>query len=253
MFYDQFDLTGKVAIITGGNRGLGEAMVTALAEAGADIAVVGRGDAKKIEDIVQNLGRNFFHIRADLSDLSCIEEIVSAVINRYGHIDILVNNAGTIIRKPALEYSLSEWESILKLNLDSVFFMCQRVAKEFIRQGTGGKIVSTASIVSFQGGLNNTPYTASKAAITGITKTMCNEWAKYGINVNAIAPGFMRTDLTEEVYQNPDRQKQIMARIPQGRWGTPADVGGLVLFLVSNASNYVNGATIPVDGGWLGY
>lgn len=252
MYKDKFNLSGKVALITGGNRGLGESMTVALAEAGADIAVACRSRADRVGDTVRSLGRGFLHVQADLSDLNCIEDLVTAVIKQYNRIDILVNNAGITRRMPALEYTVDTWKSIINLNLDSVFFLCQRVAMEFIRQGSGGKIISVASIVSFQGGLNNTPYTASKSALAGITKTMSNEWAQYGINVNAIAPGFMHTDLTDEVFQNADRHKQIIARIPQGRWGTPEDVGGAVLFLASAAADYINGATLPIDGGWLG-
>lgn len=253
MYLEKFGLIGNVSLITGGNRGLGAAMTSALAEAGSDIAIVCRSDDSAIRQTVEKTGRRYLHIGADLSDPACIDGVVSGVVESFGHVDILVNNAGMTVRKPALEYTQQEWESVLDLNLNSLFFMCQRVAKEFIRQGTGGKIVSTASIVSFQGGLNNAPYTASKSALAGITRTMCNEWAKYGIYVNAIAPGFMHTDLTEEVFQNVNRRAQINARIPLGRWGTPEDVGALVLLLASPASDYINGATIPIDGGWLGF
>ncbi|MGX8702583.1 glucose 1-dehydrogenase [Caproiciproducens sp.] len=251
MYTEKFDLTGKAAIITGGNKGLGSQITIALAEAGADIAVVARGSCEAVEKVVQECGRKFLGITADLSDPGCADTVINRVLAEFGHIDILVNNAGTTIRKPALEYSPQEWDAILDLNLKSLFFLSQRAAAEFIRQG-GGKIISLASLVSFQGGMNNLPYVASKSAVAGITKTMANEWAKYGVQANAIAPGFMRTDLTEEVYHNKERSRQINERIPAGRWGTPEDVGGIAIFLASAASDYINGVTIPVDGGWLG-
>lgn len=251
MYIEKFDLSGKTALLTGGNRGLGIAMTVALAEAGADIIVVSRSECREAQKEVAALRRKFLHIPADLSDISAINGVVERALEAFGKIDILVNNAGMTVRKPALEYNETEWDAILNLNLKSLFFLSQRIAQEFKKQG-GGKIISTASIVSFQGGVNNLPYTASKSAVAGITKTMANEWAKYNIQANAIAPGFMRTDLTEEVYRNKERTMQIQGRIPAGRWGKPEDVAGVCVFLASAASDYVNGATIPVDGGWLG-
>ena len=253
MYIEKFKLDGKVAIVTGGNRGLGIAMTEALADAGADISLVSRNDAPELKERIEKMGRKFIHIRADLRDCSVVDEVVSTTVNKLGRVDILVNNAGMIRRNTALDYTEEEWDEVLNLNLKTMFFLSQRVAREFIKQGDGGKIISTASVVSFQGGINNAPYSASKTAVTGVTKTMCNEWAKHNICVNAIAPGYMRTDMTDEIFNNNERNKLISARIPMGRWGKPEDVGGAVLFLASSASDYITGVTIPVDGGWLAF
>ena len=251
MYKEKFDLTGKVAIITGGNRGLGFAMSQALVEAGAKLVNVCRGDSREIENLVHNLQGSIKTLNYDLLDINAIDAIIEDSKKEFGRIDILVNNAGMIIRKPAIEYTVDEWNQIIGLNLTSAFFMSQKIAKEFIGAGTRGKIISTASIVSFQGGKNNAPYTAAKHAVSGFTKTLANELGRYGINVNAIAPGFMKTTLTAEVYNDAERNKQIMPRIPLQRWGTPEDVGALCLFLASSASDYITGETILVDGGWI--
>lgn len=251
MYKEKFDLSGKVAIITGGNRGLGLAMSQALVEAGASLVNVCRSDSRELEELVHSLKGSIKTLNYDLSDIKVIDAIIEQTKREFGKIDILVNNAGMTIRKPAIEYTLDDWNQIIGLNLTSAFFMCQKVAKEFIAAGTKGKIISTSSIVAFQGGKNNAPYTAAKTAISGFTKTLANELGTYGINVNAIAPGFMRTTLTEEVFNNFDRNKEIISRIPLKRWGTPEDVGALCLYLASAASDYVTGETILVDGGWI--
>jgi 2-deoxy-D-gluconate 3-dehydrogenase len=251
LYKEKFDLSGKVAIITGGNRGLGLAMSQALVEAGASLVNVCRSDSRELEELVNSLHGSIKTLNYDLSDINVMDEIIKETKQEFGKIDILVNNAGMTIRKPAIEYTLEDWNKIINLDLTSAFFMCQKVAQEFIASGTRGKIISTSSIVAFQGGKNNAPYTASKSGISGFTKTLANELGKYGINVNAIAPGYMRTSLTEEVFNNIERNNEINSRIPLRRWGTPEDVGALCLFLASAASDYVTGVTILVDGGWV--
>jgi len=249
---EKFQLKGKTAIVTGGNRGLGLGITAALSEAGANVAVVSRGDSKEAKEIVEKNGANFLHIQADLADPSCWQDVINSAVKHFGSIDILVNNAGIILRKPALDYTPEEWRQIMNVDLDAVFFLSQYAAKQFIKQGTPGKIISLSSLVAFHGAINTAPYTSAKTALVGLTKLMSNEWGKYNINVNAIAPGYMVTDMTEELRNNKERSEQINKRIPLKRWGTPEDVGALVLFLASPASDYISGQTIPVEGGWLG-
>lgn len=246
-----FNLNGKVAIVTGASRGLGKAMAVALAEAGANIVGVGQSDMNKTAQEIQEKGKEFLAIQADLTSTEKIEEIVTKTIEKFGKIDILVNNAGTIRREDAINYTEKDWDDILNLNLKTLFFLSQRVAKEFIKQKTGGKIINIASMLSFQGGIRVPAYTASKSGVMGITKALANEWAKYNININSIAPGYMSTDNTQAIREDEKRNKEILERIPAGRWGTPEDLAGSVIFLASEASNYVNGHTLAVDGGWL--
>ena len=249
---DAFKLDGKVAIVTGSERGLGRGMATALAQAGADIVgVTYVADAPETAAAVQAAGRRYLHVQADLSSLEPIQRIVDTALQEFGHIDILVNNAGIIIRNDSVDFTEKEWDDVMNINLKAAFFMCQAVARQFIRQGSGGKIVNVASMLSFQGGIRVPSYTASKSGVKGITMLMANEWAKHGINVNAIAPGYMATDNTTQLRADEARSAEILGRIPAGRWGLPEDLGGAVVFLASKAGDYVNGYTIAVDGGWL--
>jgi len=249
---DMFDLTGKVAIVTGCSAGLGEGMAIGLAEAGADIVgVSSRAATHGAKELVEGLGRRFLQIRADLSSTLPVNEIVERTVEAMGNIDILVNNAGIIRRADAIDFTEKDWDEVISINIKSLFFLSQAVAKQFLRQGTGGKIINIASMLSFQGGIRVVSYTASKSGVMGITRLLANEWAKYNINVNAIAPGWMATDLTEALRNDPVRNSEILGRIPAGRWGMPGDLKGPVVFLASEASNYVNGYTIAVDGGWL--
>ena len=250
MILDSFSLKGKVAIVTGSNTGLGQGISRAFAEAGAKVAGVSRRPSTETE---QMLGSdNFYNILADLSSTAVIPEVVEKCLQHFGRIDILVNNAGIIKRQDSIEFTEENWDSVLNVNLKTVFFLTQAVAKQFIAQGTGGKVINIASMLSYQGGIRVPSYTASKSAVRGITMTLANEWAKYGINVNAIAPGYMATNNTQALRQDEERSSDILARIPAGRWGTPADLEGAAVFLASAASDYVNGFTLAVDGGWLG-
>jgi len=248
---NMFSLENKVAIVTGGNLGLGKGIAKAFAEAGADIAVVSRGAAHETEKEVRSFGRDFLHIKADLNEMKSVETIVGKTLEKYKKIDILVNNAGTIRRTDSLEFSEKDWDDVMNVNSKTLFFLSQAAANQFIKQGTGGKIINTASILSYQGGIRIASYTASKCAVRGLTMMMANEWAKYGINVNAIAPGYMETDLTAALRNDEKRYKQILDRIPAGRWGLPVDLAGAYVYLASAASDYVHGFTIAVDGGWL--
>lgn len=249
MILDKFSLKGKVAIVTGSNTGLGQGICRAFAEAGALVAGVSR---RPSAETAQMLGAGFHNIIADLSSSSVADGIIAQTVNRFGRVDILVNNAGLIKRCDSLDFSEEDWDSVLNVNLKTAFFLSQSAAKQFIKQGTGGKIINIASMLSYQGGVRVPSYTASKSAIRGVTMALANEWARYGINVNAIAPGYMATNNTEALRQDEERSADILARIPAGRWGTPADLEGAAVFLASEASDYVNGFTLAVDGGWLG-
>lgn len=249
MILDKFSLKGKVAIVTGSNTGLGQGICRAFVEAGAKVAGVSRRPSTETAEM---LGENFHNIIADLSTCNVIGGIVEETVEKFGRVDILVNNAGIIKRQDSIEFSEENWDSVLNVNLKTVFFLTQAVAKQFIKQGGGGKIINIASMLSYQGGVRVPSYTASKSAIRGVTMTLANEWAKYGINVNGIAPGYMATNNTEALRQDEERSSDILARIPAGRWGTPADLEGAAVFLASEASDYVNGFTLAVDGGWLG-
>lgn len=251
MTINMFDLTGKVAIVTGIGHGLGQGMAIALAQAGADIAGVGISDCTETRRMIEATGREFLEMKADLRSIEPIPQIMEKVVNHFGHLDILVNNAGIIRRSDALEFSEKDWDDVMNINIKTVFFFCQAAAKQFIKQGTGGKIINIASMLSYQGGIRVPSYTASKSGVMGITRLLANEWAKYNINVNAIAPGYMATANTAPLREDKQRNAEILSRIPAGRWGTPEDLAGAVIFLASQASNYVNGFTIAVDGGWL--
>ena len=246
-----FNLNGKVAIVTGTSRGLGKAMAIALAKAGANIVGVGVSDMSETKEEIQKIGRQFLEIKADLTNTKSVDKIVSETVKKFGGIDILVNNSGTIRREDAINYKEKDWDDILNLNLKTLFFLSQKVAKQFMKQETGGKILNIASMLSFQGGIKVPAYTASKSGVMGLTKALANEWAKYNINVNAIAPGYMATDNTKQIREDEKRSQEILDRIPSGRWGTPEDLAGAVVFLASKASDYVNAHTLAVDGGWL--
>lgn len=248
---NMFSLHGKVAIVTGAATGLGQGMAIALAEAGADIVSVGLGDNSETAQKIAEAGRKFLAIDADLFSTTPIPGIIDQVVAEFGHIDILVNNAGIIRRADAVDFTEKDWDDVMNINIKTAFFFCQAVAKQYIKQGSGGKIINIASMLSFQGGIRVPSYTASKSGIMGITRLMANEWAKNNINVNAIAPGYMATANTAPLRADEARSAEILGRIPAGRWGIPADLGGPVVFLSSQASDYVNGYTIAVDGGWL--
>jgi 2-deoxy-D-gluconate 3-dehydrogenase len=252
MILDLFKLDGKVAIVTGGTTGIGQGICIALAEAGADIACVGSSDHfAETQAGVERTGRRFLAIQADASRMESIPRIVDSTRAQFGHIDILVNNAGIIRRTPCIDFSEKDWDDTLNLNLKVLFFLSQAVARVFMEQGTGGKIINTASMLSYQGGILVPAYTAAKSGVAGVTKTMANEWAAKGINVNAIAPGYFATRATEAVQNDPVRNRSILDRIPAGRWGVAADVGGMAVFLASRASDYCHGTVYAVDGGWL--
>lgn len=251
MILDAFRLTGKVAIVTGCDTGLGQGMAVALAQAGCDIVGVNRRIPHDTAAKVDALGRRFFTIQADLSQQEVIAGVVAQAVEKFGHIDILVNNAGTIRREDALNFSEKDWDEVMNLNLKSLFFLSQAVARQFIAQGQGGKIINIASMLSFQGGIRVPSYTASKSGVLGITRLLANEWAQHQINVNAIAPGYMATNNTQQLREDAGRNQEIVDRIPAGRWGTPEDLQGPVVFLASPASDYINGYTLAVDGGWL--
>jgi 2-deoxy-D-gluconate 3-dehydrogenase len=245
-----FSLQGQVAVVTGANKGLGQGIALALAEAGADIAAVSSSNADDTAAKVQALGRRFAFVQADLTSLEPIPRIVSETLEKLGRLDVLVNNAGMIRRADAVDFTEADWDAVVDLNLKSAFFLCQAAGRHFIAQGRG-KIINIASMLSFQGGIRVPSYTASKSGLAGITKLLACEWAGKGVNVNAIAPGYMSTDNTEALRVDPKRNAQILDRIPAGRWGASSDMGGAAVFLASSASDYVHGAIIPVDGGWL--
>ena len=250
MTHNPFNLDGRVALVTGASRGLGQAIAIALAEAGADIAAVSTGQADATADKVQALGRRFLALQADLSTLEPIARIVGDTVAELGAIDILVNNAGLIRRADAVDFSEQDWDAVVDVNLKSAFFLAQAAGRTMIAAGRG-KIINIASMLSFQGGIRVPSYTASKSGLAGITRLLANEWASKGVNVNAIAPGYMSTDNTAQLRADAARNQAILDRIPAGRWGEPRDLGGAAVFLASPASDYVNGAIIPVDGGWL--
>ncbi|PXW97497.1 2-deoxy-D-gluconate 3-dehydrogenase [Sphaerotilus hippei] len=246
-----FQLDGKVAIVTGCNTGLGQGMARALAAAGADIVGVNLSDARETARHVQDLGRRFHAVQADLGDTGGVADIVAQAVQAFGQVDILVNNAGIIRRDDALQFSEKDWDDVMNINLKTVFFLSQAFARQVIAQKTTGKIINIASMLSFQGGIRVPSYTASKSGVMGITRLMANEWSGLGINVNAIAPGYMATDNTAALRADEGRSRAILDRIPAARWGTPADLAGPVVFLASSASDYVHGHTLAVDGGWL--
>ncbi|MDR2528430.1 MAG: 2-dehydro-3-deoxy-D-gluconate 5-dehydrogenase KduD [Synergistaceae bacterium] len=246
-----FDLQGKVAVVTGARKGLGFGMAEGLAEAGADVVGVGPIAMPELEKSVTSLGRKFLFVEADLTTQERVSAIVEETVKKLGGLDVLVNNAGIIRRADMLDFIEKDWDDVLNINLKTVFFLSQAAARQMKAQGRGGKIVSVASMLSFQGGIRVPSYTSSKSAVMGLTKLMANELARFNIQVNAVAPGYMATDNTEALQKDPTRSKEILGRIPASRWGTPDDLKGAVVFLSSKASDYVTGHTLAVDGGWL--
>jgi len=251
MSISAFGLEGKVALVTGANTGLGQGMALALAAAGADIALVGRSHPAETLAGIEAAGRRSHFVKADLSSAEGVADIVAAVVEALGNLDILVNNAGIIQRNDAIDFTVEEWDSVMDTNLRTLFFLSQAAARQMIAVGCGGKIINIASMLSFQGGIRVPSYTASKSGVMGLTKILANEWAPHGINVNAIAPGYFATNNTAALRADGKRNTEILSRIPAGRWGEPSDLGGAAVFLASPASDYVQGITLPVDGGWL--
>ena len=252
MIFDDFSLTGKTALVTGGGNGIGSGITKGLAEAGASIACVYRTRPPvEMQRYVEGLGRRFLPIQADVGQMPQLKAIMEQTLNAFGRLDILVNNAGICPRASALEYTEERWDNIIQVNQKSVFFLSQMAARQFVRQGGGGKIINLASMMSYLGGINTAAYTASKSAVMGMTRLMASEWGSLGINVNAIAPGWIKTDLSSAVYSDPQRNANILSRIPQGDWGEPDSFKGIAVLLASDAGSYINGATIPVDGGYL--
>lgn len=250
-----FDLTGKVALVTGANTGIGQGIAVALAQAGADVALVARRDPSETRKLVEAEGVRAHVIMADLSSIEPCQRIVEDTVATLGRIDILVNNAGIIRRDDALEFSEADWDAVMEVNLKVLFFLSQSVARHMVewtsQDGERGKIVNIASMLTFQGGIRVPSYTASKSGVGGLTKLMANEWAAKGINTNAIAPGYIATNNTAALQADETRNRQIVERIPEGRWGNPADIGGAAVFLSSRAADYVQGHILAVDGGWL--
>lgn len=255
MILDAFRLDGRVALVTGAARGLGQAIAVGLAEAGADVAVLDVLATGETEEQIAAVGRRAAGLSVDLQGLSAAgaDEVVGEVVAELGAIDILVNNAGILRRAPAVEHSLDDWDATLAIHLSAAFALSQAAARRYLANGQGGKIVNLASMLSFQGGLMIPAYTAAKSGLAGLTKALANEWARHGINVNAIAPGYMATEITAAVRTDPNRGPSMLARIPAGRWGEPADVQGAVVFLASEAAAYIHGIILPIDGGWLAW
>ncbi|MGW8201442.1 2-dehydro-3-deoxy-D-gluconate 5-dehydrogenase KduD [Sphingomonas bisphenolicum] len=245
-----FDLTGKVAIVTGANTGIGQAIALSLAAAGADIAAVGRTPAEATVAQVRALGRRAEIVSADLSNIEPVQRVVDETIAALGGLDILVNNAGIIRRADSVDFTESDWDAVIDTNLKVLFFLCQAAGRHMIAQGSG-KIVNIASLLSFQGGIRVPSYTAAKSGVAGLTKLLANEWASKGINVNAIAPGYIATNNTAALQADEQRNRQIQERIPAGHWGEASDIGGAAVFLSSSAAGYIHGHVLAVDGGWL--
>ncbi|HEY7222500.1 MAG TPA: 2-dehydro-3-deoxy-D-gluconate 5-dehydrogenase KduD [Micromonosporaceae bacterium] len=249
---DQFRLEGRVALVTGGNRGIGARAAVALAEAGADVALLGRTEPGRTGAAITALGRRTAWLEADLATATPADlaAAVSTVVDRLGRLDILLNNAGVIRRAPAIEHAVADWDDVMAVNVDAVFHLSQAAGRVMLAQRSG-KIINIASMLAFQGGIRVPSYTAAKHAVVGLTKALANEWAAAGVNVNAVAPGYIATDNTAPLRADPDRERSIVERIPAGRWGTPDDLAGAVVFLASDAARYVHAAVLPVDGGWL--
>jgi 2-deoxy-D-gluconate 3-dehydrogenase len=248
--HELFNLNGKVAAVTGANTGLGQAMAVALAGAGAKVALVGRSEPVETQKMIKKAGGQAAAIMADLTKFDCAERVVAETVSLLGSVDILVNNAGILRRSEALDFTEKDWNDVLDTNLKTPFFLAKAAAARMVGNG-GGKIINVASLLSFQGGIRVASYTASKSGLAGLTRLLANEWAAKGINVNAIVPGYFATNNTEALRNDIDRNREILSRIPAARWGDPADLAGTVIFLASSASDYVHGALLPVDGGWL--
>jgi len=249
---EMFSLQGQVAIVTGASRGLGQSMAVALGRAGARVCIVGRQpNMEQTKTLMQGYGIDFIEVICKLTSSEGIQSIMNAVLTKWGKIDILVNNAGTFIRKPAIEWTMDEWDSVMDVNLRALFEICREAGKHMLRQKSG-KIINIASVLAFQGGYTVPAYAASRHGVVGLTKSLANEWAAHGVNVNAIAPGYMDTDQNTDLFNDAVRSKALFARIPAQRWGEKHEIDGACLFLSSAASNYMHGQVIIVDGGWMG-
>jgi 2-dehydro-3-deoxy-D-gluconate 5-dehydrogenase len=250
---DDFRLDGKVALVTGAARGLGQGIARGLAEAGADVAALDIVSVAETGDLVRNEGRRFHAMNVDLleADAKLASEVVEECVSELGRLDILVNNAGIIRRAPALEFGEDDWEAVVKINLSAAFYLSQATARHFVEEGRGGRIINTASVLSYEGGMIVPSYSASKAGIANLTRALANEWAPLGINVNAIAPSYFTTELTSALREDEERSAALLSRLPAGRFGEPEDLKGAAVFLASDAADYVHGTILPVDGGWL--
>lgn len=252
MSNSSFSLDGRVAAVTGANTGLGQAIAVSLAAAGARVALVGRSAPDETAAAIAQAGGESVAVMADLSKVENVAGVIAETEQGLGPIDILVNNAGIIRRQDALDFGLDDWRAVMATNLEVPFFLAQAAAKSMVSGGRSGKIINICSLLSFQGGIRVASYTASKSGLAGLTRLLANEWAARGINVNGIVPGYIATNNTQALREDVDRNRQILERIPAGRWGEPSDLGGAAVFLASAASDYVHGITLPVDGGWLG-
>ena len=250
---DDFSLDGKVALVTGAARGLGQGIARGLAEAGADVAALDIVSVAETGDLVRNEGSRFHAMNVDLleADAKLASEVVEECVSELGRLDILVNNAGIIRRAPALEFGEDDWEAVVKINLSAAFYLSQAAARHFVEEGRGGRIINTASVLSYEGGMIVPSYSASKAGIANLTRALANEWAPLGINVNAIAPSYFTTELTSALREDEERSAALLSRLPAGRFGEPEDLKGAAVFLASDAADYVHGTILPVDGGWL--
>jgi 2-deoxy-D-gluconate 3-dehydrogenase len=250
---DDFSLDGKVALVTGAARGLGQGIALGLAEAGADVAALDIVSLDETGEIIQNEGRRLHAINVDLveSDAQLAADVVEDCVSSLGRLDIVVNNAGIIRRAPALEFGEEDWEAVIKINLSAAFYLSQAAARHFAGESKGGKIINTASVLSYEGGMIVPSYSASKAGIANLTRALANEWAPLRINVNAIAPSYFTTELTSALREDVERSEALLARLPAGRFGEPEDLKGAAVFLASDAADYVHGTILPVDGGWL--
>jgi len=252
MIMDKFRLDGKTAIVTGGTKGIGNAIAIALAEAGADIVIVSRSPNPETQRTISSLGRRYIHFQADLTKRDETRKVIPSVMKKIGDMEILVNDAGIIRRSSAAEYTEEDWDATLEINLTAMFMLSQAAGRIMLKNGRG-KIINIASVLSFQGGLNVAAYASAKHGVIGLTRALANDWASKGVNVNALAPSFFATGLTEAIQKDPERSKSITLRTPAGRWGTPEDIAGAAVFLASPASNFIHGAVLPVDGGWMAW
>ncbi|HMK66888.1 MAG TPA: SDR family oxidoreductase [Thermodesulfobacteriota bacterium] len=252
MILDDFRLDGKVALVTGGSRGIGGAIVLALAEAGADVVAVSRKPEPELAEVLAGTGKKFFHYLADLTQRQETKDVIPAALEKMGRLDILVNNAGICPRAPVLDFPEEDWDATLEINLTAPLLLSQAAARVMIPK-KAGKIINIASILSYQGGINIPAYAATKHGLAGLTKACSNAWAGAGVNVNAIAPGYLKTEMTQALQNDPERAPVILKRTPAGRWGIPNDIAGAAVFLASQASDFMHGAVIPIDGGWLGW
>ena len=251
MILDKFSLKGKVAVVTGANTGIGQGFCFAFAEAGAKVVGIGRSDMSQTREYIEKIGGEFAEVKTDLSKPEVAKEVIEESIAAFGRMDILVNNAGIIRRNEAEVFEEKDWYDTMNTNLSVIFFLSQEAGKYWIENGIKGRIINTASVLAFQGGIRVPAYTASKHAVSGLTKALCNDWAKYGITVNAIAPGYVKTNNTKALQEDTARYNAILERIPNGRWAVPEDIAAAAVFLASDAAAYVNGHTMVVDGGWL--